>query len=267
MAQRLVRVQRKISVAGIPYRVPPDDLLPERLDAVLATVYLIFTEGYAATSGEALVRKDLCAEAIRLGRLVLETVRGRGEARALLALMLLHDSRRDARTDGAGDLILLEEQDRGRWNEDHIREGLALVETALREGAGRSRYGLEASIAALHARARCAADVDWPQIVELYGMLARLHPSPVVELNRAVAVSMVDGPEAGLQMLDRIERQESLREYHLLPAARARLFQWLGRWEEASAAYRRAIALAGNDPERRFLERQLAETAKRAGSG
>jgi RNA polymerase sigma-70 factor (ECF subfamily) len=173
--------------------------------------------------------------------------------------MLLHDSRREARTDGAGDVVSLEQQDRSRWNEAYIREGLALVEAALREGAGRSRYGLEASIAALHARAKRAEDVDWRQISELYWLLARLHPSPVIELNRAVAVSMVDGPEAGLRMLDQIERQGSLRDYHLLPAARARLLHRLGRWEEASAGYRRAIALAGNDPERRFLERQLAE--------
>jgi RNA polymerase sigma-70 factor (ECF subfamily) len=261
MAQRLVRVQRKIVDAGIPYYVPPLDLLPERLDAVLATLYLIFTAGYSATSGASLIRKDLCNEAIRLGRILLEFFPDRGEPGALLALMLLHDSRRQTRTDADGNIVLLEDQDRNKWNVVNIEEGVALLESALRRGAGRSRYGVEASIAALHATSASPEDTDWPQIAALYEVLARIAPSPVVDLNAAVAVSMVEGPEAGLRMLEHLDRHGHLRDYHLLPATQARLNEKLERWPEAAACYRRAISLVQNEPERRFLEERLAEVA------
>jgi RNA polymerase sigma-70 factor (ECF subfamily) len=259
MAQRLVRVKRKIAEARIPYRVPPAELLPGRLECVLATIYLIFTEGYAATSGGALLRTDLCAEAIRLGRVLRELMPGQGEPDALLALMLLHDSRRDARVSPTGELILLEQQDRTRWNQDQIAEGRALIEHALRAGAGKSRYGLEASIAAVHAEARLPEQTDWPQIAALYGLLRDLHPTPVVALNEAVAIAMVEGPQAGLERLAALEQEGSLRNYHLLPAAQANLQRRLGRHQEAVECYRRAIALAGNDRERQFLQNRLSE--------
>ncbi len=258
MAQRLVRAKQKIRAARIPYRVPPDDVLPERLEAVMLVVYLVFNEGYAATSGDALVRRELCAEAIRLGRLLCELMPGRTEARALLALMLLHDSRRDARVGPDGRLVLLDEQDRRLWHRDQIREGIALVESALRDGRP-GFYAVQAAIAALHAQADRAEATDWPQIARLYDMLCRLHPSPVVQLNRAAAVAMAEGPAKGLCLLDAIEARGDLRDYHLLPAARADLLRRLGRWAEAADAYRRALALVANDPERRFLERRLAE--------
>jgi RNA polymerase sigma-70 factor, ECF subfamily len=259
MAQRLVRAKRKIRDARIPYLVPPAHLLIERLEAVLKTVYLIFTEGYAATSGDRLVRKDLCQEAIRLGRLLVELLPQRNEPRALLALMLLHDSRRDARTDARGDIVPLEEQDRSRWNTAQIQEGIALVEIALRAGGATASYALEAAIAALHAEAKRPDQTDWPQIARLYEMLARLNPSPVVSLNRAVAVAMAEGPEHGLRMLNELEGAAELSNYHLLPAAKAYIFQLLGRWDEAVPCYRRALSLAGNEPERRFLENRLAK--------
>ncbi len=258
MAQRLVRAKQKIRDAGIPYRVPPDDLLAERLDAVMAVIYLIFNEGYAATAGDALVRRDLCAEAIRLGSLLSELMPGPPEARALLALMLLHDSRRDTRLSRDGEIVLLEEQDRGRWDREEISDGAALAEQALRE-ARPGPYAVQAAIAALHAQARRPEETDWRQIAALYNVLLRLYPSPVVELNRAVAVAQSEGPEEGLRLLDDLEERGALASYHLLPAARADLLKKLGRFEEAAEAYRRALSLVANEPERRFLERRLAE--------
>ncbi len=258
MAQRLVRAKQKIRAAGIPYQIPPADLLPERLDGVLRTVYLVFNEGYAATSGDALVRRELCAEAIRLGRLLCELLSTCSEARALLALMLLHDSRRDTRMSADGEIILLEEQDRRRWDRTQIHEGLTRFQEALRTGDA-SEYALQAAIAGLHARAERAEDTDWHQIAQFYDLLLRIHPSPVVELNRAVAVAMADGPEHGLRLIDEIEARGELHNYHLLPAARADLLRRLGRWAEAMEAYRHALSLVTNAAERRFLERRLAE--------
>jgi RNA polymerase sigma-70 factor (ECF subfamily) len=267
MAQRLVRIKNKIRSAKIPYRVPPAELLSERLDGVLATVYLIFTEGYAATGGESLVRGDLCAEAIRLGRLLVNLLPDRPEPAALAALMLLHDSRRSARVDAEGNLVLLEQQDRSRWDQAEIAEGLALIERSLGPGVPPFRYGVEGAIAAVHAQAASHEQTDWRQIAALYGVLMRLNPSPVVQLNQAVAVAMAEGPERGLHLLDGMEERGALREYHLLPAARADLLRRLGRWEESIAYYARAIAMAGNAPEKRFLERALAEAKRRAPSG
>jgi RNA polymerase sigma-70 factor (ECF subfamily) len=262
MAQRLVRVKNKIRSAKIPYRVPPAELLPERLDAVLATVYLIFTEGYAATGGATLIRGELCTEAIRLGRLICGLLPGRPEPAALTALMLLHDSRRSARVDDEGNLVLLEQQDRSRWDHAEIEEGLALVEGSLRVGGADCRYGVEAAIAAVHAQAASHQQTDWPQIAALYGVLMQLSPSPVVQLNQAVAVAMAEGLEQGLRRLNAIEAQGSLREYHLLPAAQADLLRRLGRRRESVAYYARAIALVGNVPERLFLERAMAEAQR-----
>ncbi|HWE51495.1 MAG TPA: RNA polymerase sigma factor [Bryobacteraceae bacterium] len=268
MAQRLVRVQRKITDAGIPYYVPPLHLLPERLDVVLATVYLIFTAGYSAASirqdlySKDQFSKDLCSEAIRLGRILHEFFPDRSEPGALLALMLFHDSRRHTRTDAEGNIVLLEEQDRSRWNTAAIGEGTGFLEAALRRGAGRSRYGLEACIASLHATAARPEDTDWQQIAALYEVLARVAPSPVVELNAAVAVSQIEGPEAGLRLLEHLEANGHLRDYHLLPAAQARLNEKLGRWREAAECYRRALNLVSNEPERRFLEQRLAEVLR-----
>jgi RNA polymerase sigma-70 factor (ECF subfamily) len=256
MAQRLVRAKQKISAARIPYRVPEENELAERIDAVLAVIYLVFNEGYAATSGDDLVRREMSAEAIRLGRLLVELTPERSGPRGLLALMLLHDSRRDARVTTAGDLVLLEEQERARWDTDQIREGLALVEATLR-GGDVDAYAIQAAIAAVHARAARASDTDWAQIVSLYARLFAVQPSPVVMLNHAVAVAMSEGPAEGLRLLDQLTGR--LTGYHWLPAARADLLRRLGRNAEAAAAYGEALALTSNEAERRFLRRRLAE--------
>ena len=260
MAQRLVRAKSKIRQAGIPYRVPDAEDLPARVDAVLAVVYLVFNEGYAASSGAALIRRELCAEAIRLGRLLVELLPGESEVRALLALMRLTDARRDARVDAAGEVVLLEDQDRARWDRDAIGEGLALVDAVLRAGPP-GPYALQAAIAGVHARAARAGDTDWREIASLYALLRVANPSGVVALNHAAAVAMADGPEAGLRLMDALVDDGALAGYHLLPAARADLLRRLGRLREAAAAYREALALVGNEADRRFLERRLAQVA------
>jgi RNA polymerase sigma-70 factor (ECF subfamily) len=256
MAQRLVRAKTKIRDAKIPYEVPEASQLAERTDAVMSVIYLIFNEGYTATAGDEWIRRDLCGEAIRLGRLLVELTDG-AEAKGLLALMLLHDSRRDARTDQRGDLVLLEDQDRNKWHRAQIDEALALVPLALRGGAG--VYSLQAAIAALHAEAARAEDTDWMQIAALYGELYRRNPTPIIALNHAVAMAMWQGPRAGLQLMEPLH--DELADYHLWHSARADLLRRLGDRKEAAKAYREALTRVGSDPERRFLERRLAEVS------
>jgi RNA polymerase sigma-70 factor, ECF subfamily len=261
MAKRLVRAKQKIREAGIPYRVPPAHLLPERTTAVLSVLYLLFNEGYSATAGADLVRSNLCSEAIRLARTLSVLMPDEPEALGLLALMLLHDARRDARLDASGDVVTLEDQDRSLWVESEIEQGARALEEAMRARRP-GPYQLQAAIAACHATAPDAAATDWSEIVALYDQLERYLPSPVVKLNRAVAVAMADGPAAGLALVEELERSGLLDAYHLLPATRADLLRRLGRDEEAAASYRLALKLASTDAERRFLGRRLAEAAK-----
>jgi len=260
IAKRIVRAKAKIRDAHIPYELPSRADLPSRLDTVLEVIYLVFTEGYSASFGASLTRPDISGEAIRLGRLLVELL-SEAEAVGLLALMLLHESRRTARTSSNGELVLLDDQDRSQWNREQIAEGLALVESAMstrRVGP----YTLQAAIAAVHAEAASAAATDWGQIIGLYDVLARANPSPVVELNRAIAVAMRDGPSAGLALIDAILLRGDLRDYHLAHSARADMYRRLGRAEEARAAYKQALSLARQEPVRRFLDRRLRELAE-----
>jgi RNA polymerase sigma-70 factor, ECF subfamily len=259
MAQRLVRAKRKIRHARIPYIVPEANDVSVRLDAVLTVIYLVFNEGYVATRGESLLRTDLCSEAIRLGRLIVALMAPQppAEAKALLALMLLHDARRDARLDESGEIVTLEAQDRGRWHREQIGEALSMVEDVLRGTPG--PFALQSAIAAVHCRGARSEDTNWPEIVKLYDRLARVQPSPIVSLNRAVAVAMAEGPRAGLALIDALSATNDLGAYHLLHAARADLLRRAGSHDEAAQSYLKALALVTNDSERRYLQRRLRE--------
>jgi len=262
MAQRLVRAKQKIRDAGIPYIIPEMNDIADRLDAVLTVIYLVFNEGYLATRGASLLRTDLCAEAIRLCRLILALMKPLppSEAKALLALMLLHDARRESRLDEAGEIVILEEQDRTRWNQQQIAEALLLLNNTPTGVLG--PYALQAALAAVHCKAAQPADTDWAEIVRLYDQLERVQPSPIVSLNRAVAIAMANGPRAGLEMIDDLAISNDLKDYHLLHAARADLLRRLGLRDEAAKSYAQALALVTNDSERRFLERRLREVQK-----
>jgi RNA polymerase sigma-70 factor, ECF subfamily len=258
MAQRLVRAKRKIRDAGIPYETPGADVLDERIESVLAVVYSVFTEGYAATSGAHLIDVELCAEAIRLGRILDALLPGNAAVLGLLALMLLHDARRAARIDQAGDLVLLKDQERSQWDRGTIDEGLQLVDRSLRTRGRISPYGVQAAIAAVHARAQCAADTDWPQIVGLYEVLLRIAPTAVIELNHAVAVSMVDGSARALALIDSLAARGQVADYHLLHSARGRFLVQLKRFKEAREAYLTALNHTTPEPERRFILSRIA---------
>jgi RNA polymerase sigma-70 factor (ECF subfamily) len=261
MAQRLVRAKHKIRDAGIPYKVPEPGEMAERLDAVLTVIYLVFNEGYATTRGALLVKTDLCSEAIRLGRLVKTLMEPHppAEVNGLLALMLLHDARREARMDASGDLITLEEQDRRLWNQSQIAEALPLVEQAFQAGAG--SFSVQAAIAALHCQAARAEETDWPQILRLYDVLERFQPSPIVSLNRAVAVAMAHNPREALDLIDELAARGDLDGYHLLHSARADMLRRMGLFEEAAVDYAKALELVTNGAERRFLDRRLREVS------
>jgi RNA polymerase sigma-70 factor (ECF subfamily) len=272
MAQRLVRAKAKIREAGIPYRVPPPELLDERIESVMVVIYLVFNEGYAASAGDSLLRRELCAEAIHLARWLVQLMTAQvgdapscREAKGLLALMLAHDARAEARIGPQGELVLLSDQDRSRFRKEPIREAGALVEEALRGGRP-GPYTLQAAIAVLHGQAERAEETDWAQIAALYAILLRVQPTPIVSLNHAVAVAMAEGPERGLVLLDALADSGALAGYHLLPAARADLLRRLGRWEQAAAAYRAALPLCSNQAERGFLERRLTEVEAAATS-
>jgi RNA polymerase sigma-70 factor (ECF subfamily) len=260
MAQRLVRAKRKIAAARIPYETPSRDRLPERLDAVMTVIYLVFNEGYSATAGSALIRRELTSEAIRLARILVELMPNEAEPRGLLAMMLLHDARRDTRTDENGDLVLLEDQDRSRWNRVQIDEGLVHANIA-NQVASPGPYAIQAAIVGEHARATTPGDTDWNRIAQLYDALFALTPTPVVELNRAVAVAMSRGCEAGLRLIEQIETRGELSDYYLMWSAKADLLRRMHRYSDAGRCYRRALELAGSDPERNFLKRRLAEVS------